>query len=77
MAFKINIKPEIEEEMDILLKDFPVRSKTEYINEAIALLNRQIRRQTEIGKLKKYFSSHFQESKKALDEFKKIQSFGD
>lgn len=63
--------------MDTLLKEYPVRSKTEYINEAIALLNHKIKRQAEIGRLKKYFASLARDSRRVMDEFQKIRKFGD
>lgn len=45
MAFKINIQPEVEKEMDKLISRVPVRSKTEYINIALRKFNAKLRRQ--------------------------------
>lgn len=72
MAFKINIKPDLESEMERLLKKTKrFRSKTEYINEAILAFNHQLRRQTELERLGTYFrsESYRSESGKILDDF--------
>lgn len=77
MALKLNIQPEIEEEMESLISKASVRSKTEYINRAIQEYNAKLKRQLEIGKLKNYFKSYQREGKKILGEFAKLQHFHD
>lgn len=77
MALKLNIKPEIEEEMERLLPKAKARSKTEYINQAIQEYNRQLKRRLEISKLKQYFQSYREEGRKVLDEFARLRSSSD
>lgn len=69
MALKLNIRPELEAEIDLLLPKAQVRSKTEYINRAIQEYNQKLKRQMELMKLKKYFQSYSSEAKKVMREF--------
>lgn len=77
MALKLNIRPELEEEMEGLLPQARVRSKTEYINQAIASYNRELKRRLELEKLKSYFRSYGKEAKKVLREFAALKSHAD
>lgn len=77
MALKLNIRPDLEEEMESLLPQAPVRSKTEYINQAIALYNRALKRRLEITRLKDYFKSYEKEAKVVLSEFAALKSHAD
>ena len=74
MALKLNIRPDLEKEIDRLLPKARVRSKTEYINQAIEAYNERLRRELELAKLKEYFPSYLQEAKAILHEFSRIQS---
>ena len=74
MALKLNIRPELEAEIDQLLPKVPVRSKTEYINRAVELYNRQLKRELELSKLKSYFAFYQQESRTVLSEFSQLKS---
>lgn len=69
MAFKINILPDIETDMERLIKLMGLRSKTEYINQALADFNAKITRALELDKLKKYFSTYHKHGKNILHEF--------
>ena len=73
MALKLNIRPEIEEEMDHLLPAAPVRSKTDYINQAIKEYNQKLKRSLELTKLKFYFKKYQAEGKEILSDFQKIR----
>lgn len=73
MALKLNIKPILEEEIDSLRKKTGFRSKTEYINHAIAAFNDKIKRDLEICRLKSYFDKYRNEGKKVLNEFTRIK----
>lgn len=73
MALKLNIKPEIEEEMERLFLAAHVRSKTEYINRAILEYNRKLKRETETAKLKSYFQTYQEEGKQTLREFSRLK----
>ncbi len=73
MALKLNIRWELEEEMEKLLPKAHVRSKTEYINQAIENYNHVVRRQIEINRLKPYFKSYQKEGKALLREFARLK----
>lgn len=77
MALKLNIRPELEEEIDRLLPKAQVRSKTEYINRAIELYNQQLKRELELKKLKEYFPTYRKEAKAVLHDFSRIKNGGD
>lgn len=77
MALKLNIRPDLEEEMESLLPQAQVRSKTEYINQAIASYNRELKRRLEIAKLRNYFKSYEKEAKEVLREFAALKSHAD
>lgn len=72
MALKLNIRPELEEEIEELLPEAHVRSKTEYINRAIQAFNRSLRRQIELGRLRDYFKSYEKEARGVLGEFARL-----
>lgn len=76
MALKLNIRPEIEAEMEGLLGKSPCRSKTEYINRAIEAYNEYLKRSLEINKLREYFKTYQQEGKEILDAFGKVRKDG-
>ncbi len=73
MALKLNIRPEIEEEIDNLLPQASVRSKTEYINRAIHEYNQKLKRELELAKLEKYFKTYKSAAKDTLSDFSKIR----
>lgn len=75
MALKLNIRPEIEKEMNRLLPTAHVRSKTEYINKAIAEMNRKLMREMEIEKLRIHYQNKaaMREERKILREFAAIR----
>jgi len=77
MALKLNIRPELEEEIDRLLPEAKVRSKTEYINRAIELFNQQLKRELEISKLKAYFPSYQKEAQAVLRDFSRLKPSSD
>ena len=74
MALKLNIRPDLELEIEELLPKIPVRSKTEYINRAIESYNRQLRRELELNRLKNYFEVYQKDGQKILSEFSKLKS---
>ena len=73
MALKLNIRSDIEEEMDALLPRVHLRSKTEYINCAIAAYNRKLKRELELDKLKGYFKNYQTDAQEIMDDFEKIR----
>jgi len=75
MGLKLNIRADLEAEMEELYPLAGARSKTEYINMAIAELNRKQRRQLEVGQLKAYFANphHLKEEKEVLADFAKLR----
>lgn len=73
MALKLNIRPDLEKEMEHLLPKAKVRSKTEYINRAIEAYNQELKRGLELGKLKEYFRSYQKEARTVLGEFARIK----
>lgn len=77
MALKLNIRPEIEQEMEALLPQAHVRSKTEYINRAIQELNAKVKRLDALESLRKYFQSYRQEGQEVLSEFSRIKKLPD
>lgn len=74
MALKLNIRSDIEKEMDALLPRAAVRSKTQYINEAIREYNRRMKRQLQISGLKKYFKSYQKEGRSVLADFARLKN---
>lgn len=74
MALKLNIRPEIEEQMNLLLPRAGVRSKTDYINRAIEAYNRFLSRKEEIAKLAKYFDAYRGDAQEILDDFASIRT---
>ncbi len=74
MSLKLNIRPEIDEEMESLISAFSIRSKTEYINQAIDNYNQQLKRELELKKLTKYFKAYLPEAQSVMHEFSKIKS---
>jgi uncharacterized protein (UPF0276 family) len=77
MALKLNIRPELEDEIEKLLPQARVRSKTEYINEAIRAFNKNLKRQMELDRLRSYFKSYEKEGKSVLREFAKLKTHAD
>ncbi len=75
MSLKLNIKPDLDEEINDLYLLAGARSKTEYINMAIASMNRRLKRKKEIEKLKNYFTNptHLKEEKEILSEVATIR----
>ncbi|HCU25648.1 MAG TPA: hypothetical protein DF383_11590 [Deltaproteobacteria bacterium] len=76
MTLKLNIRPELEKEIEELLPKAGVHSKTEYINQAIAAYNERLKREFELRKLKEYFPSYHQEAQAILHEFSGITNSG-
>jgi hypothetical protein len=73
MAFKVNIKPEIEADMDRLLKQHKLRSKTEYINQAIATFNASLKRKSHLKELKSYFQNYSGQAKEIMYDIAQIK----
>ena len=69
MALKLNIRPEVEQEMEDLLDKARVRSKTEYINRAIEEYNQKLKRELELSRLQGYFKNYREEAEGILSEF--------
>ncbi len=77
MALKLNIRPDIEQEMERLLPKAQVHSKTDYINRAIAAFNKQLNRQLELKRLRSYFHHYQDEAKDVLSEFANLRTHAD
>lgn len=79
MAFKINIRPDLESEMETLLKRAGTRSKTEYINKAIAAYNSEIKRHDELERLTAYFENPRNRavSRDAAETFARVRKIRD
>lgn len=73
MALKLNLRPEIEEEMEGLLPKSLARSKTDYINRAVQAYNQQLKRHLHLENLAEYFEDYASEAKKTLQEFSRIR----
>ncbi len=73
MALKLNLRPELEEEINELLPKTQVRSKTEYINDAIAEYNQKLKRQFQLESLKNYFKSYQKEAQTVMREFSELK----
>ena len=58
MAIKVNLKPQIEREMNELVRFSGARSKTAYINQAVAEKNERLKRERQLAVLRDYFSRH-------------------
>lgn len=56
MPLKVNLKPEIEREMEDLLPVSGSSTKTAYINEAVRERNERLRRGRQISALSGYFA---------------------
>lgn len=76
MAFKLSLKPDLEAELETLLKKTSFRSKTDYINQAVSEFNKHIKRSLMVEKLKTYFQKYDSEAKKALQEFSQVRRHG-
>ena len=74
IAFKLNIADAIESEMTQIFSQIHIKSKTEYINNAIRYYNKMMLRTLELNKLKNYFADTREESKEVLREFAKIRT---
>ncbi len=74
MVFKLNIRPDLEAEIEQLLSRSHARSKTEYINRAIENYNQQLKRELSLRQLKDYFKSYQKEGKEILRDFAKLKS---
>ncbi len=55
MALKLNLRPDVERDMEELVPFSGARSKTEYINQAVAEKNAKLRRERQVEALRKYF----------------------
>jgi len=73
MALKLNIRPDLEEEIDHLLPKTNVRSKTEYINRAIEEYNQKLKRELKLTQLKNYFSTYQNEAQTVLRDFAQLK----
>ncbi len=69
MALKLNIQPDIEHDMDALLPQTKLRSKTHYINQAIAVYNQKLKREFQLARLKRYFKDYTQEAEEIMHDF--------
>ena len=56
MAIKVNLKPQIEREMEALVPQSGARSKTEYINMAVREKNARLRQGQQLAVLRRYFA---------------------
>ena len=56
MPIKVNLKPQIEREMEELVPLSGARSKTEYINIAVREKNDRVRKEQQTAVLRSYFS---------------------
>lgn len=74
MALKLNIRKDIEDEMDELLAQTSIRSKTEYINQAIKVYNREMKREFELARLRRYFKTYRSPGKDVLHDFAAIRA---
>ena len=77
MALKLNIKPDVEEEMERLLSKLVVKSKTEYINRAIHEYNKKLNRDLELSRLRGYFKTYQAEGSEIMHEFSKVRPSSD
>lgn len=55
MPIKVNLKPQIEREMEELVPLSGARSKTEYINIAVREKNERLRKEQQVAVLRSYF----------------------
>lgn len=76
MALKLNIRSDLDREIEDLYPHIGARSKTEYINMAIAEMNRRIKRKQEIESLKDYFADpeHLREEESVLNDFGQVMN---
>jgi hypothetical protein len=58
---KVNLKPDIEREMEALLPVSGSPTKTAYINEAVRERNERLRRERQIANLSGYFARRREE----------------
>lgn len=77
MALKLNIRPDIEREMNSILTKIPVRSKTDYINRAIEEYNHLMKRRSELARLKNYFKEYQEEALTILNDFAHVSCIHD
>ena len=61
MPMKVNLKPEIEREMEDLLPVSGSPTKTAYINEAVRERNERLRRERQVAALSGYFARRREE----------------
>ena len=61
MANKVNLKPQIEREMEALVPQSGARSKTEYINMAVREKNERLRQGQQLAVLRSYFADRHEE----------------
>jgi len=61
MAIKVNLKPELEREMEELLPGSGSPSKTAYINDAVRERNERLRREQQMAALSGYFARRREE----------------
>lgn len=61
MAMKVNLKPQIEREMEALVPQSGARSKTEYINMAVREKNERLRQEQQLAVLRDYFADRGKE----------------
>lgn len=61
MAIKVNLKPQIEREMEALVPHSGARSKTEYINMAVREKNARLRQEQQLAVLRRYFAGRREE----------------
>lgn len=61
MPMKVNLKPEIEREMEDLLPGSGSPTKTAYINEAVRERNERLRRERQVAALSGYFARRREE----------------
>ncbi len=58
MAIRVTLRPHIEREMNEMVRLSGVKSKTEYINQAVAEKNERLKRERQLAVLRDYFSRH-------------------
>lgn len=73
MAFKLNIQSHLDRDIESLMKKCGLKSKTEYINRAVAEFNEKLKRGLTIESLKSYFQDYKNESKIIMDSFSKVR----
>ena len=77
MGLKANIRPDLAEKIPEFMPAVGAKSKTEYINKAVAEFNQRVWEEGELEKMRKRFAKNSKDDKEILRDFAAVRRIRD